>query len=810
MAQPFSAPRMFFTFFKTAFRNLLRNRRHAMLNIAGLGLALAACLIVFLVLEFEYSHNRHLKNYDRLSQVVTRDKDSEGEHFTGGVPFPMIQHLRLDFPEQKFGQFMQNYGTQVTVRNPRRLMPEGNKFIESTGVFYADPELAELFEIKFLLGSAADLKGVQAVALSRKTAERYFGDWKDAAGNFINFDNAKTDLKVMAIFEDLPDNCDFPFQILASYTGFEANSNGWPLTDWGSNTSNHQVFTLLPPTADVSKINTQLAGFERKHNTDNKNTTRVHFLHPMAQVHFDPRFPTTGDHQITPSALYTLASIGLLILLMACINYVNLSTALAVTRSKEVGVRKVLGGTRSQVRLQVFAETLLLVGLAMSLGMVIAWLALPYVKTVMVVQSPLHLFTPLSLLYILLITLFTTALAGLYPAFVMGSFRPVEAIKNKISTGKVGSISLRRVLVVVQFSFSQIFIIATIIAVSQMEFIRNADLGFQKDAVLLLHGSAENKNLAAFKNELLTRTDVKSVTLCFDAPSSDNSWQTNFAFDNTEDRDFSVATKFGDEDYLKTFGMKLVAGRMYAKTDTVREFLVNETFLKKVGVKDPQQAIGKMVRLGGQPFRPICGVVADFVPQSLKSEIAPVVLFTNKKYSGMTAVKLSGSNLGRSKDEIRKIWDKYFPDNVFHEEFLDESIESFYANEKRISTMYKVYAVLAIFISCLGLYGLISYMVVQKTKEVGIRKILGASVQSLVYLFSKEFTFLILIAFLLAGPTAWYFMNIWLEEFAYRVEIGPGVFLIAILVSGLIAGITVGYKSLQAARANPIKSLRTE
>lgn len=206
MAQPFSAPRMFFTFFKTAFRNLLRNRRHALLNIAGLGLALAACLIVFLVLEFEYSHNRHLQNYDHLSQVVTRDKDSEGEHFTGGVPFPMIQHLRLDFPEQKFGQFMQNYGTQVTVRNPRRQMPEGNKFIESTGVFYADPELAELFEIKFLIGSAADLKGVQSVALSRKTAERYFGDWKDAAGNFINFDNAKTDLKVMAIFEDQPDN----------------------------------------------------------------------------------------------------------------------------------------------------------------------------------------------------------------------------------------------------------------------------------------------------------------------------------------------------------------------------------------------------------------------------------------------------------------------------------------------------------------------------------------------------------------------------------------------------------------------------
>jgi ABC-type antimicrobial peptide transport system permease subunit len=411
------------------------------------------------------------------------------------------------------------------------------------------------------------------------------------------------------------------------------------------------------------------------------------------------------------------------------------------------------------------------------------------------------------------IAVITTLLSGIYPAFIMGKFKPVDAIKNKINTSKVGSISLRRALVVLQFSFSQIFIIATIIAVSQMNFIRKADLGFNKEAVLMVQfnqDSATHARLKAFKNELINRSDVKQVSFGFDAPSSENTWSSNFAFDKMEDRGFEVNLKFGDENYATTYGLELVAGKFYGASDTCREYVVNETFVKKTGFKDPQDAVGKLFRLGGRRPMPVVGVVKDFKQQSLREAVAPIAISPKIKYYQSAGIKLSGKNLLTSNKEIQIIWDKYFPEYVYNSSFLDENINRYYKQEQRLSLLYKVYAGLAIFISCLGLYGLISFLVVQKTKEVGIRKVLGASVQSLVYLFSKEFTILILIAFILAAPAAWYLMHTWLNDFAYRIDIGAWVFIIAILASASIAWITVGYKALRAALANPIKSLRTE
>ena len=805
---------MFESYLKTAVRNLLRNRRHALLNISGLSVALAACLVVFMVIRFEYGHNRHLTNYERIFHVISSSKNADGEHYTGGVPFPFTKALRVDFPQYATGQLMQNYGPQITVRTTKITNPEGNKFIEPTGVYFAEPQIAELFELKFLAGGSASLGDVNTVVLSRKMAEKYFIDWKEAVGGLINFDNEKFDYHVAGVFEDVPDNSDFPFCILASYVSFEAhNANGWNLDDWGSNTSNHQVFMLLPKASQASAVNRQLVDFEKRHNTSNRTTNRKYELNPMANIHFDERVSVGGDHQSSWSSLYTLTSIALLVLLMACINFVNLSTALAITRSKEVGVRKVLGGSSAQVRLQIFTETTVVVALATLLAVAIAWLALPYIKQMMVVQTPLELFEPINLLALFAIASCTVLLSGLYPAFVMGGFRPVEAIKNKIEVSKVGSLSLRRVLVVVQFAFSQIFIIATIIAVSQMNFIRNADLGFTKESVLTLAGnpdSASRSRQLAFKNELLTRPDVKSVSFSLDAPSSENSWQSNFAFDGLQDRDFDVSLKMADENYAATYGLELVAGTFYGPGDTAKAYVVNETFVRKVGLKRPQDAIGKMMRLGGQPIKPVCGVVKDFHAQSLREVVPPILIHVNKRHSALTGIRLSSTNLLKASKEIEALWNKYYPEYVYSPRFLEEQIEDFYQREAQMSLMYKVYAFLAIFISCLGLYGLISYIVVQKTREVGIRKVLGASVRQIVFLLSKEFTVLIAVAFVLAAPTAWYFMNLWLRDFAYKVSIGPLVFVAGILISGAVAWITVGYKAFAAALTNPVQNLRTE
>lgn len=796
------------TYFKTAFRNLLRNRKHATLNILGLGVAMAACIIVFLVIQYETSYDKHLKGYNSIYQIVTKDKDADGEHFTGGVPFPVIKFLRQDYPQYQFAELMQNYGVQVTV-----VGPENKKFREENGVFYGDADLLKMFELRFLTGNADVLKDVNSTAISRSLAEKYFGNWKEAVGKTLNIDNSEFPLKVAAVFEDEPANSDFPFQLVSSYEGFVAHDKTWPFTDWGSNTSNHQVFVKLPSGTDTKAMDRQLALFEKKYNTQNKETTREHFVHALKNIHFDERFGSNGDHSTGKTSLYTLAFIGLLIIMMACINFVNLSTALAVTRSKEVGIRKVMGSSRAQLSMQVLIETSAVVIVSVIIAIVLAWLALPYVKNIMVVQHKLSLFNIESVLFILAITVATIILSGLYPALIMGNFKPVEAIKNKINTSKVGSVSLRRVLVVMQFAFSQILVIATIIAVNQMNFIRSSDLGFNKDATLVVYLNSDSVSRSrhdAFKDALKSRSDVKEVSFAFDPPSSDNSWNSNFAFDKMEDRDFNVQLKQADPNYAKTYGLQLLAGRFLLPSDTIREFVLNETMLKKCGVKNPQDAVGKMFRIGGRKPMPVVGVVKDFKQASLRDEIQPIAMFTQKRWYQTAGIKLSGTNLGKTRDEIKTIWDKYFPEYVYNASFLEENINKFYEAEQRLSSMYKVYALLAIFISCLGLYGLISFMVVQKTKEVGIRKVLGASVQNILYLFSREFTILITIAFILAVPSAWYLMHSWLNDFAYRIKISTWMFAVAIAVSILIAWITVGYKAIKTAKANPLKSLRTE
>ncbi len=800
------------TYFKTAFRNLKRHRKHAFLNIAGLAVALAACIIVFLVIQFEYSYDKHLKGYDNIYQVVTKDVDADGEHFTQGVPFPVTRLLRQDFPQFSFGQLMQDYGVQITVKGNGT--ESNKKFWEEEGIFYGEPQLLDMFELKFLSGSAAVLNDIHSVVICRSLADKYFGNWKEAVGKEIVNDNAAFNLQVAGVFEDVPANTDFPFKLVSSYAGFVANKgNGWPLDDWGSNTSNHQVYVSLPKGTNTASIDQQLSVFEKKYNNENRATKRTHFLHPLKNIHFDERFGTNGDHVTSKASLYTLAFIGLLIILMACINFVNLSTALAVTRSKEVGIRKVMGSSKLQLKLQVLTETTSIVMIAAAVALALAWLALPYVKNIMVVQQQLRLFNTGSVLFIFATVLATIILSGLYPAFIMGRFKPVEAIKNKINTSKVGSVSLRRVLVILQFSFSQIFIIATVVAITQMNFIRNADLGFNKESVLVLTMNSDSASISkqnAFKQELLARKDVKQVSFAFDPPSSDNSWGSNFAFDSMVDRKFSVQLKMGDVNYAGTYGLQLAAGRFYGESDTAREYVVNETLLKKVGVTDPEKAIGKMFRIGGGRPMPVVGVVKDFKQQSLRNEVTPIVLMPKSKVYQSAGIKLMSANLAKSSEDIKAIWDKYFPEYVYQASFLDENINRYYEREEQLSSMYKVYALLAVFISCLGLYGLVSFMVVQKTKEVGIRKVLGANVGSILYLFSKEFTILVGIAFLLAAPAAWYLMHHWLQNFAYKINIGAGVFLIAIVCSIVIAWLTVGFKAFSAAVANPVQSLRSE
>ncbi len=799
-------------YFKIALRNLVRHKAFSVINIAGLAIGIASCLLLFTVVKYELSYDKFQPNYHQIYHVVTKDKFEDGIIYNPGVPIPALEALRIDFPQITTGSLFASYGSQVTVPETDSKNSSAKKFIEATGFFFADPQFFQVFHYDWLAGSPAVLEVPDNTVLTKKLAEKYFGNWKSAVGKFLKLDN-KVTVKVAGIINDPPPNSDFPLSIITSYKTVKANAETYSYSDsWNSLSSNFEVFMLLPKNISASNINDQLLNFSKK-NYVVRNSTKTSFLQPLSDIHFDKRFPNFGDHITSKSTLWTLLLIGLFIIVMASINFINLSTAQAVGRSKEIGIRKVLGSYRRQLFRQIIGETALIVIFSILLAVMISTLCLPFIKHIASIQEPLGFFNSESALFLIGLGAAVTLLAGTYPALILSGFKPVLALKNKITSATVGGISIRRSLVVAQFAISQILIIATIVAITQMSFVKNADLGFNQQAVLLFNANGDSTMHSwqqSFKQKLLQMPGVQSVSFNADVPSSDNGWFTNFAYDHRPDEKFQVSLKFADEDYFKTFGLQFVAGKAYDKSDTIKDVVINETLAKQLGLKKPEDAIGKNIRLGGGSWNTIVGVVKDFKTSSLREAIKPTLLCERKEYYGLTSVKLNSTNIPKTKAGIESEWNQFFPEYAFTTSFMDENIKQFYQQEDQLELLYKIFAGIAIFISCLGLYGLVSFMAIQKTKEIGVRKVLGASVKNIIYLFSKEFTILILIGSFIAIPVAYLMMNHWLQNFTFRIKMNIEIFLIAILISVIIAWIAVGYKSIKAALANPVKSLRSE
>jgi ABC-type antimicrobial peptide transport system permease subunit len=804
---------MLSSYFKIAFRNLVRHRRHTFLNITGLAISIAVCLVIFLVVKHETSYNKYLTKYQSLYHLTTKEIGDESETFTSGVSFPSIQFLRKDYARYRFGEMMHFTGTQVSVR-PGKHNTSLQKFYETVPACFLDSVMADFLDLKIIAGDAGLFSNHDKVAISRETAEKYFGDYKAAVGNVLNINTQLPDITIGAVFENIPETSDFPFFLVGSYEYFKKNNpDGWEIDRWNNLSSNHQVYACIPDAVQTASFRDYLENFYYTYHPDGKESNREMVMRPVSAIHFDESIESNGDHITSWSSIYTLALVGVLILLMACINFINLSTALAFSRSKEIGVRKVLGSNKNNIRWQLFTETGIIVFLAIFLGVGLCRLGIPYVKHLMVVQSDLSLFTADTLLFLLCLGLATVVLAGAYPAFIFSRFSPLSAIKNSRMTPGKFSIITRKSLVVIQFAFTQVLFIATLVTIQQMQYVKMADMGFDKEAVLNLNIANDSVNAAkipAFKQALLSMAEVQSVSFAFDAPSSGNSWSTNFAFDIMEDQPFEVQLKFAEPEYVRTFGLQLVAGTVYPETDTVQSYVVNEAFTRKVGLKSPEEALGKMLRLGGGKPKPVIGVMRDFKQESLRTEVTPIVMRPYKRYYSLAAIKLNSRNLQQSREVIKVTWDKFFPDIVFQSGFYDEDIEQYYQQDIRLSRMYRFCALLAIIISCLGLYGLISFIVAQKTKEVGVRKVLGAGVVQIVFLFSRDFILLVCIAFLIAAPVAYLFMQQWLQSFVYRITMSPMIFVSAILASLVTAFLAVGYKSYRAAVLNPVHSLRNE
>jgi putative ABC transport system permease protein len=815
---------MFQNYFKIAIRNLWRKRGFSALNIAGLAVGIAASLLIFLVIHYETSYDGYQSKKDRIYRVVTTyTKHSNGEPagYESGVPKPLGDALRPEIPQlEKVSSTWYLGGAQIHVPDPRGLEDE-KLFKENEGLLFAEPALFEMFDYQWLEGNAVGLKDPHTVVMAKTLADAYFGSPRKAMGKMIQLWSFRVPLRVTGVFEDLPVNSDVPVRLAASYATFRelnpqvfTDPRAWRNTNWSS-----ECFVLLRKGQDIRQVQSQIPHFVQKYYPPDQTTgatlTSLYFQ-PLTTMHLDERFYTWKGDALTHNELWSLGLIGVFLLLVACINFINLATAQSVSRAREIGVRKVLGSNRLRLLGQFLQETALISFVSVALGCVLAWVALPFLSGLM--RKPLTLdlrHNPSILVFLGIAGVVVTLLAGFYPGWVLSRFNPIEAIKSRISAKTIGGISLRRGLVVVQFVIAQLLVIGTVVVVRQMQFFRSQPMGFEKKAVALLElpsDSTDALRYAYLKSELLRVPGVSAASLCMDAPASRIADDRDFYFENDPvKKDFSVNRQYADSSYLNTFHIGLAAGRIPYQSDSVLELMVNETLVKKLGLSSAKDMLGKKMAFGPHdlPYT-VVGVVHDYNSQSLRSAVTPLVICCNSHVYNYISFRMDVDKMSATLDKVHKVFTHTYPYYFYDLNFLDDQIESFYHTELIASQLFKVFAFLAIFISCLGLYGLVSFMAVQKTKEVGIRKVLGASIHSIVYMFSREFTLLIGVAFLIAAPLGYYFMHQWLSGYFYHIVLGWGVFAMAIAFSIVIAWITVGYKAVRAAVANPVKSLRTE
>jgi len=809
---------MFFTNLKIAIRSLRKNRLYTFINLFGLTIGIAACLLIFRMVSYEFSFNKDFANYDRIYRVVSEQHREGDDSKTVCIPIPAMDLMESTVTQfEAFAKVHEAWPT-ITIADPRGGAPIKKFALEDgTTSFFTTPQFTEMFQWNWLAGNAETaLKQPGEIVLTRTWAEKCFDNWEAAMGQVILLDNI-IPVTVKGVIADLPTNIDFNFPFLISYETLKANKELFYFNDgWGSCSSNDQVYALLGDKDQEEAANAILAKVGAEEYTDKSTGVqgKVHYVQPLAEMHFDEDLGHSGSHVISKSRLKVLSFIGVLILLMACFNFINLATAQSLLRAKEVGVRKTLGSRRGQLIAQFMSETGIIVLFSVVVGANLALLISPLLKYISDVPDALpFLSDPKVAIFLVSVGFVITLLAGLYPAFKLSSYQPVRALSKEVSNKKMGGAFLNQSLVVLQFAIAQALIIGAIITINQLDFIRSKDLGFDKSLVYSFGMNSDSTSMSkqtALRQKLLQIPEIEIVSFNSDQPLSGNTWKSNVKFhNNPEDEKWNISMKFVDDKYKDTYGLRLVAGEWLTASDTMKQVIVNETAMRKFGINNPADIIGKHIKRGRKKL-PIIGVVEDFHTHSFHTEHEPLMMSTLKDYSWNVGVKIRPDNIKSTVTNINKAFDNVLPEQVFQGEFLDENIARFYEGDNRLSATCKGFGLLAILISCLGLFGLATHAAAQRIKEIGIRKVLGASVGSIVALLSKDFIKLVIVALLIAGPLSYYAMNQWLNNFEFRIDIGWGVFLVAGFMAILIAFLTVSWQAIRAAIANPVRSLRSE
>ncbi len=795
------------SYFKIAFRNIKRNKMYSLLNMLGLAVGMACSILILLYLQYEFSFDRYHKNADNIYRVA---RELHPGHSHGGktkaasTPVQLKDALIAECAEVK-------NGVRIVSRSNRLLVYRNKSYLEDN-IIFADPDFFNFFSFQLMKGDPnIVLKDPASIVLSEDMAEKYFGN-EDPVGKVINFNNAK-DVVVTGIMKNVPANSHFKMNFTVPLVNVIDQNSSY---SWGNNMV--LTYISLREGADPGELEDKFPSLFKKHYREDENSTDRtyvnHFTQPLTKIHMYSDLDGELSNNNDIRTVLIIASIAFLILIIACINYMNLATARSVQRSREVGVRKVVGAQRKQLIRQFFSEAAVFTFLALVLSGVLVILVLPFFNNFVDRELSLSLIKNARfLLSVSAVTAVVILFAGSYPALFISSFKPVVVLRGSLSGKSKGSV-LRNILVVFQFSISIMLIISTFVVKDQLSFLRNTDVGYTKDQVVIINLRDRNvsRNLEAVKTELKRSPDVIAAGSSSFLPYGRFSQtQPNFPGKPEDFENFDVYVGRVDHDYVDLYDIKLADGRNFSRdfpSDKQAAFLFNESLANRLGW-DP--AVGKEYMHWGRKKGKVVGVMKDFHFHTLHRGIEPMYLFFEE---GMNfyylSVKIKGTNIPGTMEYLQEKMRGFSPNYPFEYSFFDEVFDRAYRTEIRMEKIFSVFAYIAIFVACLGLFGLASFTAEQKTKEIGVRKVLGAGASNIIILLSKEFTKWVLFANLIAWPASYFIMNMWLRNFAFRTNISIDLFLLASGIALFIALLTVSTQSVKAARTDPVKSLKYE
>jgi putative ABC transport system permease protein len=832
---------MFTNYLKAAWRRLRKDKGFFLLNFSGLYISVTACLLIALLIIYETSFDKNTASGMQVYRIVNQFQDDHGPKYQAVTPYPLARGLRAAMPAQTIAGQRAPGGTtsgqaapgqplvsQIDYDKESGIQLPGQQMMKTGAVVFADSVFPRLFPLEVRAGSLQHALSEKGYAvLTASMARRLFGA-ADPIGKRMKLDN-QLDLSVAAVVADPAPNTHLPYDMLVSYASFTKDFiGGFSLDQWTLTAEGYTYvgFSGEGIPGQVAQTERILANVVKENILSVDPTHKTNFvLQPLRSIHYDTNFAASNPaYTINSSYLSLLAAIGLFLILAACINYTNLSTALALKKSKEVGVRKTLGATRLELMRQMLTETFVLTGIVVGAAAATAGFFLPSLNQFLDKQIPTAWVGWTSVAFLLALWILVSLFSGIYPAFVLSRFNPVTALKSKVAAPKSSMLFLRRGLVVFQFMTAQILIICAFVVSRQMQYVRTQPMGFNKN--LVVDVSVDNKpdKIRAFRSRLQDIPGISRVSFALGAPIAGNSAGTGFnRRELFKTKPIDINIKAADRNYLDVYGLQLVAGRWFNEGDELKmagdkpdslkqfAFVLNETAVRALGYRTPQEAIGQLVTYGfNDVTAPVIGVVKDFHVASMHTAVMPVLLEPYPFFYYNAGIQLTRGYTPATMDAIEKAFHSVYPDAIFDAKFLDEDVDALYKDDRRTQQLFELFTGLSIAINILGLVGLLAFMIEQKTKEVGIRKVLGASVGDISVLLTRDFLRLIGIAFLVAAPLAALLMTRWLNDFAYRTSLGWEVFAGALFCTVVVTCVAVSFQTIRAAVRNPVRALRSE